>query len=90
MKTLEKILANILLIIGMLGIGMGIYRGFLYKFGFWQILYGSDSIELFRESGYLMIVGGVFCLLGSTFYWLDLKIDKIEQWIESLFMKKKK
>ena len=87
--NVKSVLVATLAIIGIAFIGLGVYRGFIMDFAFWQDWFCQGQIESIRQQGYLMMAGGCICLTGSAAYQFESKVKNFESRVKSWFSKKK-
>lgn len=87
--NVKSVLVGTLAIVGIVFIGLGVYRGFIMDFAFWQDWFCQGQIESIRQQGYLMMAGGCICLTGSAAYQFESKIKNFESKVKSWFSKKK-
>lgn len=87
--SVKNVLVGTLAIVGIAFIGLGVYRGFLMDFTFWQNWFCLGQIESIRQQGYLMMAGGCICLTGSAAYQFESKVKNFESRVKSWFNKKK-
>lgn len=87
--NVKRVLAATLAIVGIAFIGLGVYRGFIMDFAFWQDWFCQGQIESIRQQGYLMMAGGCICLTGSAAYQFESKVKDFESRVKSWFNNKK-
>lgn len=87
--NVKKVLVVTLAIVGIAFIGLGVYRGFIMDFAFWQDWFCQGHISEIRQQGYLMMAGGCICLTGSAAYQFESKVKNFESRVKSWFSKKK-
>lgn len=87
--NVKSVLVGTLAIVGIAFIGLGVYRGFIMDFAFWQDWFCQGQIESIRQQGYLMMAGGCICLTGSAAYQFESKVKNFESKVKSWFSKEK-